>query len=48
MANEHAFTLTFEASGEVTPAPQHEDVTPDNETTKPEPATEPEPEEAEQ
>lgn len=41
MADEHVFTLTFEASGEVTPAPTA------NEPTADEP-TEPEPEEAEE
>lgn len=49
MADEHTFTLTFEASGEVTPAekvtpaePEPEPDSDDNDTT------EPEPEEAEQ
>ncbi len=42
MADEHTFTLTFEASGEVTPAPQPEDTPPDTD------AAEPEPEETEQ
>lgn len=36
MADEHVFTLTFEASGEVTPAPSVDE------------PTEPEPEEAEE
>ena len=40
MADEHTFTLIFEASGEVTPAPR------DDHTAETEP--EPEPEEAEQ
>ena len=43
MSDEHTFVLTFEASGEVTPAPQPaEDAQPDAD------ATELEPEEAEQ
>lgn len=48
MANEHTFVLTFEASGEVTPAPKPDDTEPDDETTEPESETDPEPEEAEQ
>ena len=37
MANEHTFVLTFEASGEVTPAPQPaEDTEADTDTTGPE------------
>lgn len=40
MADEHVFTLIFEASGEVTPA--QPDAEPDTDTT------DPEPEEAEQ
>lgn len=44
MADEHTFTLIFEASGEVTPAQPAEDTEPDTDTD----ATEPEPEEAEE
>jgi hypothetical protein len=53
VADEHTFTLIFEADGEVTPArPENEQ--PDDENTEPKPETnpapesEPEPEEAEQ
>jgi len=42
VADEHPFTLIFEASGEVTPAQPAEDTEPDTD------ATEPEPEEAEE
>lgn len=44
MADEHAFTLTFEASGEVTPAYQLEDEQADTDSN----TAEPHPEEAEQ
>lgn len=44
VADTHVFTLTFEASGEVTPAPQPEDAQADTDAD----ITEPEPEEAEQ
>lgn len=37
MADEHVFRLTFEASGEVTPAPKPDDTEPEEETTEPEP-----------
>jgi hypothetical protein len=50
VADEHTFTLTFEASGEVTPAQPDDahldDESDENAESKPE--TEPEPEEAEQ
>jgi hypothetical protein len=42
VADEHTFTLAFEASGEVTPAPHPDTAEPDTD------ATEPEPEEAEE
>ncbi len=48
MADEHTFTLIFEASGEVTPAPKPDDTPPDADTDADTDATETEPEEAEQ
>ncbi|MFJ9012328.1 hypothetical protein [Streptomyces canus] len=48
MADEHTFTLIFEADGVVTPArPDDENAEPEPETTSV-PENEPEPEEAEQ
>lgn len=46
MADEHTFTLIFEADGVVTPARPTDQ--PDDEDTDPEPENEPDPEEAEQ
>jgi hypothetical protein len=50
VADEHTFTLIFEASGEVTPAQTDDENTEPKPETEPEtePGTEPEPEEAEQ
>lgn len=49
MADEHVFTLTFEASGEVTPASRVEEPTePDVDEPTADDPTESEPEEAEE